>query len=114
MLSLHIPILGGGIREMGENLFWTQVDVLKYLWKAEGEIKYENLEREFQQSIQLKFASAQVSGQQSSWWAGWESKAWGTHVSLLRSTGSIWDIIYLHKVWKSGRYLILLQGYLAK
>lgn len=51
---------------MGENLFWTQVDVLKYLWKAEGEIKYENLEREFQQSIQLKFASAQVSGQQSS------------------------------------------------
>lgn len=42
------------------------MDVLKYLWKAEGEIKYENLEREFQQSIQLKFASAQVSGQQSS------------------------------------------------
>lgn len=40
----------------------------------------------------LGYGSAKVSGLPALWWAGEESKAPGTPISLLRTTGLVWDL----------------------
>lgn len=92
----------GHLAEGGKKSVLNTSGCLEMSVKCWEGTKYENLGREYWQAIQLTFASAKVSGKQSSWWVGWELKAWGTHVSLLRTTGSIWDVMPLHKgVWKT-------------